>query len=193
MPSLPEEAAMLNLRLRTLILMILAAAGTRLLPHPPNVTSITALALFGGAHFADRRLAYALPLLALLLSDLVLGVYWSWSPMAYEPHMWLQYLCFALVVTLGLGLRQRPGVVRTVGTMLAGSTLFFVVSNFGVWVFQPLYPHTAAGLVACYVAAIPFFGNSLAGDAFYTLLMFGGFHLLETRFASLREPQPLRA
>ena len=184
---------MLNPRLRTLILMILAAAGTRLLPHPPNLTSITALALFGGAHFSDRRLAYAVPLLALLLSDLLLGLYWSWSSMAYEPHMWLQYLCFALVVTLGLGLRQRRGVTRTAGTMLAASTLFFVVSNFGVWVFQPLYPHTAAGLLACYVAAIPFFGNSLLGDALYTLLLFGGFHLLESRFASLREPLPAGA
>jgi len=184
---------MLNPRLRTLILMILAAAATRLLPHPPNFTSITALALFGGARFADRRLAYAVPLLALLLSDLLLGVYWSWSSMAYDSHMWLQYLCFALVVTLGLGLRQRPGMMRTAKTMLAGSMLFFVISNFGVWVFHSLYPHTAAGLVACYVAAIPFFGNSLAGDAFYTVLMFGGMYLLESRFVSLREPEPIRA
>jgi hypothetical protein len=184
---------MLNPRLRTLILMILGAAATRLLPHPPNVTSITALALFGGAHFADRRLAYAVPLLALLLSDLVLGVYWSWSSMAYQPHMWLQYACFALVVTMGLALRRRRSVSRTAGMMLAASTLFFVISNFGEWVFQPWYPKTAAGLVACYVAAIPFFGNSLLGDALYTLLLFGGFHLLESRFASLREPQPLGA
>lgn len=184
---------MLNPRLRTLILMILAAAATRLLPHPPNFTSMTALALFGGAYFADRRLAYAVPLLALLLSDLLLGVYWSWSSMAYESHMWLQYLCFALVVTLGMQLRERRGVVRTGGTMLAASALFFIVSNFGVWLFQPLYPHTAAGLVACYVAAIPFFGNALFGDALFTLLMFGGFHLLEARFASLRESEPLAA
>jgi len=179
---------MLNPRLGTLILMIIGAAATRLLPHPPNMTSLTALALFGGAHFADRRLAYAVPLLALLVSDLVLGVYWSWSSMAWQPHMWLQYLCFALVVTLGMGLQRRGGAVRTAATMLAASTLFFVISNFGEWVFQPWYPKTAAGLLECYVAAIPFFGNALLGDALYTLLLFGGFRLLEGRFASLREP-----
>lgn len=184
---------MLNPRLRTLILMVLAAAATRLLPHPPNFTSMTALALFGGAHFADRRLAYLVPLVALLFSDLLLGVYWSWSSMAYDPHMWVQYLCFALVVTLGLGLRQRRSVARTGGTMLLASTLFFIVSNFGVWVFEGMYPQTAAGLVACYVAAIPFFGNALLGDALFTLLMFGGLHLLEARFVSLREPQPAGA
>jgi hypothetical protein len=180
---------MLNPRLGTLILMIIGAAATRLLPHPPNMTSLTALALFGGARFADRRLAYAVPLLALLLSDLVLGVYWSWSAMAWQPHMWVQYLCFALVVTLGLGLQRRSGAMRIAGTMLAGSTLFFILSNLGEWAFQPLYPKTAAGLVQCYVAAIPFFGNSLLGDALYTLLLFGGFHLLEGRFASLRQPR----
>ena len=180
---------MLNPRLRTLVLMILGAAATRLLPHPPNLTPITALALFGGAQFADRRLAYAVPLLALLLSDLLLGIYWSWSSMAWQPHMWLQYLCFALIVTLGLRLQQRAGALRIGGTMLAASLLFFVVSNFGEWVFQPWYPKTFAGLVACYVAAIPFFGNTLLGDILYTVLLFGGFHLLEGRFASLREPR----
>lgn len=180
---------MLNPRLRTLVLMIVVAAATRLLPHPPNFTPLTALALFGGAQFADRRLAYAVLLLALLLSDLVLGVYWSWSSMAYQPHMWLQYVCFALIVTLGLTLQRRGAAVRVAGTMLAASVLFFVISNFGEWVFQSWYPKTFAGLVACYVAAIPFFGNTLLGDALFTLLLFGGFHLLEGRFASLREPR----
>ena len=71
--------------------------------------------------------------------------------------------------------------------------MFYVVSNFGVWLFDAMYAKSLAGLVECYVAAIPFFGNALAGDAFYTGLLFGGIHLLESRFASLREPQPLGA
>src|SRR5262245_55356575 len=73
---------MLNPRVGTLALMVLAAAATRLLPHPPNLTAMTALALFGGSYFSDRRLAFGVPLLALLLSDLTLGLYWNWSFMA---------------------------------------------------------------------------------------------------------------
>lgn len=179
---------MLNPRLRTLILMVLGAAATRLLPHPPNMTSIAALALFGGAQFADRRLAFAVPLLALGLSDLALGVYWNWSTMAWQPHMWVQYLAFALVVALGMVLRQRRTVTRVAVATLAASTLFFVLTNLAEWVFQPWYPKTAAGLTACYVAAIPFFGNTLLGDLFYSGLLFGAWHWLESRYAALRAP-----
>lgn len=184
---------MQNVRVSALILMILGAAATRLLPHPYNFTCITALALFGGAHFSDRRLAFAVPLLALALSNVALGVIWSWSSLAYAPHSWVQYASFALIVPMGLALRGRAGLVRTAGTTLAASTMFYVVSNFGVWLFDGLYAKTVAGLMECYVAAIPFFGNALAGDVFYTGLLFGGFHLLESRFTRLRELQPLGA
>jgi len=174
-------------RTSALILIVIAAAATRLLPHPPNVTSLTALALFGGACFSDRRLAFAVPLLALVLSDAVLGLAGSWSEMVMQAHVEVQYLAFALVVCLGLMLGSRRSVGRVAGYTLAGAVVFFVVSNFGVWLFQSLYPKSMAGLVACYVAAIPFFRNSLLGDTGYALLLFGGMRLLELKFTSLRD------
>lgn len=170
---------MLTPRLAVLITMILAAAFSRLVPHPPNMASVTAVALFAGAYFSDRRLAFAVPLAALLLSDVVLGFY---------PEMVVVYASFALIVCIGLWLQKRRSVVRIGGAAVAGSVLFFLLTNFGVWAFGSLYPRTLVGLVTCYTAAIPFFRNTLAGDLLYTLVLFGGFSLLERRFSALRPP-----
>ena len=120
-----------------------------------------------------------MPLAALFLSDLVLGLY---------RHMEVVYLSFALVVLIGAGLQRHRTSPFVAGAAVLSSALFFTVTNFGVWVFEPLYPKTVAGLIACYVAAIPFFWNTLAGDLFYTFVLFGSFALLERQFFSLREP-----
>lgn len=181
---------MLNPRVGTLVFMILAAATTRLLPHPPNLTAMTALALFGGSYFSDRRLAFIVPMVVLLLSDIALGVYWSWSFMAFQPHMWVQYATFVLIVGMGLLLLKQRSFVRVGLVTLAASCVFFLLTNFGEWVFQPWYPKTAAGLAASYVAAIPFFRNALIGDFIYGALLFGGFRLLERRYAFLRVRDP---
>src|SRR6266567_7198337 len=170
---------MLKPRLLVLISMILVAAASRLIPHPPNVTSLTALALFGGAYFSDRRLAFLVPPTALFLSDLVLGFY---------HHMEVVYLSFALIVAIGLWLQKRRTALSIAGAALTSSVLFFVLTNFGVWAFDALYPKTLEGLIACYVAAIPFFQNTLLGDLLYTAVLFGGFALLEMRFSALRAP-----
>jgi hypothetical protein len=165
-------------RLIVLVCMILAAAASRLIPHPPNLASITAVALFGGAYLSDKRLAFLVPLAALFLSDLILGLY---------SHMEIVYGSFALVVCIGLLLRKRRTPLRIAGAALSSSILFFVITNFGVWAFGSLYPKTIEGLVACYVAAIPFFQNTLAGDALYTAALFGGFALAERWIPALRE------
>ncbi len=165
-------------RLVVLVCMILAAAASRLIPHPPNLASITAVALFGGAYLFDKRLAFLVPMAALLLSDLILGFY---------SHMEIIYGSFALVVCIGLLLRKRRTPLRIAGAALTSSVLFFIITNFGVWLFESLYPKTIAGLVTCYVAAIPFFQNTLVGDALYTAVLFGGFALAEKWFPFLRE------
>jgi hypothetical protein len=170
---------MLNPRVTVLIGMIAAAALSRLLPHPPNMTSVTAIALFGGAYFADRRLAFLMPCVGLLLSDMVLGFY---------AHMEVIYLTFALIVCFGFWLRNRQTAASIAGAALASSVMFFTVTNFATWALGSLYPKTIDGLVACYVAGIPFFQNTLLGDLFFSALLFGGFTLLESRFVSLREP-----
>ena len=170
-------------RLIALLSAIGAAAALRLAPHPPNLSPIDAMGLFSGAYLGRRWLAFAAPLGALLLSDLLLGFY---------PGMWVQYVAVALVVVLGLVALRTVSAARVAGAAVASSVLFFVVTNFGTWVLSGMYPHTAAGLGACYVAAIPFFQNTLAGDVFYSGLLFGGFALAQHFVPKLRagEPQP---
>ena len=170
---------MLEPRRLVLIAMVVAAAATRLIPHPPNLASISAIALFGGAYFSDRRLAFLIPLAALLLSDLILGFY---------SHMEFVYLSFALIVCIGLWLQNKRSVVQIAGAALASSVLFFLLTTFGVWAFESLYPKTLEGLIFCYVAAIPFFRNTLQGDLFFTVVLFGGFALLERSFPKILDP-----
>ena len=175
---------MLKPRLLVLIVMVLAAALSRIIPHPPNLTSISAIALFDGAYFSDRRLAFLVPLTALFLSDLIFGLY---------SHMEVVYLSFALIVCIGLWLQKRRSAIHIAGAALASSVLFFLLTNFGVWAFESLYPKTIEGLIACYVAAIPFFQNTIQGDLSFTAVLFGGFALLERSFSRLREPRMTNA
>jgi hypothetical protein len=96
------------------------------------------------------------------------------------------YGTFALVVCIGLWLQRHRSPIWIAGAALASSVLFFITTNLGVWAFEGMYPKTAEGLIACYTAALPFFRNTLEGDLFYTLVLFGSFALLERRFAILR-------
>lgn len=169
---------MIKPRLLVLLSLVAAAAAARLLPHPPNVTPVAAIALFGGAYISDTRLAFVVPLAAMFLSDMMLGFY---------PHMEVVYLSFAVIVGIGLLLRHHRRLVPIVGATLAAAVLFFLLTNLGVWAFSGLYPKTLAGLTTCYVAAIPFFRNMLLGDLVYAALLFGGFRLLERALPALRE------
>lgn len=163
----------------------MVAAVSRLLPHPPNVTPIGAMALFGGACLADRRLAYALPLAAMLLSDFALGMtLYGKAVLASQPVV---YACLAATVAMGRGIRDRRSAVGVGGMALASSLMFFAVTNLAVWASGSLYPRTGEGLLECYAAALPFFRNSLIGDLAFAAVLFGGFALLEARVPSLRE------
>lgn len=166
-------------RLIVLAAMIAFAALARLVPHPPNFAPVGAMALFGGACLADRRLALLVPLAALFLSDLVIGLH-VLIPVVYGS--------FALNVLLGRWLRSRRTVATTAAVTLIGSVQFFVVTNFACWALW--YPHTVEGFVTCYVAAIPFFHNTLLGDAVFATALFGGLALAERGFPVLREPAP---
>jgi hypothetical protein len=168
----------MNPRLLTIVALIFAAAALRLIPHPANVAPIAALALFAGSYLEDRRLAFAVPFGALLLSDLVLGLY---------PGLVFVYAGFALSVCIGFALRKRS-VGRIAAGTLASALVFFLVTNFGAWLTLPMYPKTPDGLLAAYVAGIPFLRNALAGDALYAVLLFGGFALAERRLHRLGGP-----
>lgn len=146
--------------------LILIAALTRLLPHPPNVVPITALALFSGVYL-DRKHAFIIPIAAMLISDFFIG---------FHTEIFWVYASFFAIGGIGLWLRKHKGITTTIGASVAGSILFFIITNFGVWLSpQFMYPRDINGLLQCYTAAIPFFRNTLVGDLIYVGLMFGIF------------------
>jgi hypothetical protein len=165
--------------------IVLLAAAARLVPHPPNVTPIAALALFGGAHFANRWVGLGVSLVALLLGDLVIGFH------ALVPFV---YGGFAAIGVLGFWLRSDRSAGRVAGATVAGSLLFFLATNFGMWWLFNTYPPTVSGLLACYVAGLPYLANSLAGNAAYVGVLFGGVALLKQVVPALRvDPVPASA
>ena len=164
--------------------LIVLAAASRLLPHPPNFAPVAAIGLYAGA-YTSRRAGWIVPFAALLLSDLVIGFY-------HPVSMVANYLAFATCLALGAGwLSGGRSLPRVAGAVLASSLAFFVVSNFGMWA-SGYYPRTGAGLVQCYAAALPFFRNTLASDVFYSAALFGG-HALLARWFARPEAETARA
>ena len=145
-------------------LLILIGFLTRFLPHPANFTAIGAIALFSGYYLKDKRLAVAVPLLAMFLSDLIIGLY-QWQLLASI------YLSFAAVVFLGIIIKRRKWFFALPASLL-GTAIFFLITNLAVWQFTSWYQHNFAGLIACYTAGLPFLKNGLAGDLIYTFALF---------------------
>ena len=166
---------------------VLAIVGglvlSRLLPHPDNFTPIIAAALFGGAYFDRRVIALFVPLAAMLLSDIVLELFFVRR--GFHDLMLVVYGSFALTVGLGVILRRFRAIYAPPLMAVLASTLFFITTNFGVWLMSELYPMTLAGLAACYIAALPFFGQALIGDVLWTSLIFGLWHLANRQFPIL--------
>lgn len=175
----------MNRRSLALICVIVTLAIVRLAPHWPNVTPVGAMALLGGACFANRRLAYLVPLAAMLASDVVLAVvqYDVRTMLASQP---IVYACIIATTMIGQRVTDRQSVLQVGTAALASSLLFYAVTNWAVWAFSGLYPHSMQGLSECYTAALPFFRNSLLGDAGFTTVLFGGLALVENRVASIR-------
>jgi hypothetical protein len=170
-------------RLLTVAGFIGFAAVLRVLPHPWNFTPIGAMALFGGAQIRERTRAFLWPFAALILSDLVLG---------FSPINWFVYAGFAVVVGIGTLISRRKALATIGAAAVASSVTFFLITNFGSWVIDGLYPKTLQGLLACYAAGIPFFQGTLVGDLGYAAILFGGWALAERRFPMLRESPPSR-
>ncbi len=166
---------------RTLVItgLVLAAAAIRLAPHPMNFAPIGALALFGGAYFPGKRQALIVPLLSLIIGDAITG---------FHPLIPFVYASFLVSAAIGFWLRRKRSATRIGVATLVGAMQFFLVTNFAMWASSlSSYPTTASGLAACYIAGIPLFWNTLAGDAFYVALLFGVMALAERKFPALRE------
>jgi hypothetical protein len=152
-----------------IIVFMLVAVLFRLLPHLPNFTPITAIALFGGLYFTNKSMAYLVPLFIMVLSDLFLG---------FHSISIFVYAAFLLVSFIGTQ-TKKPSVF----TILLSSIGFFIITNFGVWILS--YPKNWTGLIECYTLAIPFFRNSLLGDFFYSGVMILGFNYVQKKYLNL--------
>lgn len=152
-------------------ILILLGAISRLLPHPPNFTPISAIALFGSVYF-PKKLSLTLPILAMLISDIFLGF--------YQPSLMLSvYGSFILCLILGFWLKKHKKWHTVLGGSIFCSILFFIITNFAVWAFTSWYPKTIGGFIECYTLALPFFKNSLLGDLFYVTIFFGIYEAAE--------------
>ena len=149
------------------ILLLLGIAG-RLLPHPPNFTPVAAAALFAGFFFTRRPMAMLVPLGILAVSDLFLGTY-QW------PVMLTVYGAFLFPLVFAPRLKARLTALRVGGFALCGAVFFFLSTNLAVWLFAAWYPKTPAGLLQCYVAALPFLKYKLLGDLLWSGAIFGSY------------------
>lgn len=143
---------MLNTKFFSIFGIMLIAAFSRLIPHPPNVTPIISIALFGGILFSDKKIALIAPLAAMILSDIFIG---------FHGSIWAVYISIAAISLIGYYFIKQAKFLNIIGFSLLSSILFFAVSNFGMWLMMGLYPMTFSGLLLCYEAAIPFFRNTL--------------------------------
>jgi len=182
------------LRTTLVFAMIVLAAALRLAPHPWNFTPVGAIALFSGAMVRDRRLAFLFPVLVMLATDLISG-FNKLSPLVYASFLLSVLIGRAVVGARFSASQSQPEPAnrakKRVGTRIAvatflGAMQFFLITNFGVWAFLSSYPRTGAGLVACYLAGVPLFWNTLGGDATYASLLFGGLFLAERLSPRLR-------
>lgn len=139
----------------------------RLLPHPANFAPVAAVAIFGGA-VLPRRIAIWVPLLAMMASDLIIGLH---------SLVLLTWGCYALTALASSYIMRRPSLIRGGSLAISASIGFFVVTNFGVWLTSGMYAHTWAGFIRCYEMALPFFRNTILSDLIYTAAIFGVYAL----------------
>lgn len=181
----------LNLQTGVLSIIILLAAFTRIMPHPPNFSPMAAIGLFGAAHFAKKWQAFFIPLIGIWVSDLVINNYVYSSSSSnfvwfYSGFYW-QYMSYILIIFAGLFIFNRGiSLTKTFGGMISSSGIFFFVSNFGVWAGGIMYPKNFGGLITCYAAGVPFIHNTIISDVLFTTVLFGTYYLLQVEYSSLK-------
>lgn len=153
----------ISVKTLTLIAIILVLGAYRLLPHPFNVTPVMAMGLFAGTYFDKKWMAFVIPLVSMFLADLVLG---------FHDTLLFVYGAILIAVSIGFLLRQSVSPLKVISASVAGSVIFFAITNFGVWAVSDYYPRSWEGLMTCYTMAIPFFQRTLLGDLFFNGVLF---------------------
>ena len=180
----------LHLRFTVLTVLIVACAFSRMIPHLPNFSPLGAIGLFGAAYFSKKWQAFLIPILATWLSDLFINnvIYGQYFPEFtwFYPGFYWQYGSYLLITLAGIFIFKKVNTKRVLAGTLASTLIFFVVSNFGVWVGGLMYPKNTTGLIACYLAGIPYIKGTLLGDLFYSGILFSSFALLQNRFPVLK-------
>lgn len=169
-------------------ILVALAVICRLMPMPAGIYGITpmfAMAIFGGVVFKkDKKYAFLLPILSFFICDVLIQVLFNmgaWSTPGFYDGQLLNYVLFALLTFIGLGIR-KPGILSVGIASIIAPTVFYILSNLGVWAFAGFYPMTGAGLKACYVAGWPFyFPYSLLSTLLFSAVLFGAYRLYSSR------------
>ena len=186
----------INIRLSVLIVLIVIAAFSRVIPHMANFSPLGAIGLFGAAWFTKKWQAFLVPIAATWLSDLFIDnvIYAQYYPKFtwfYQGFYW-QYGSYLLITLTGLLIVKTVNFPRIVTAALCSSAIFFLITNFSCWIGSTTYPQTMGGLMTCYTAGIPYLKGTLLGDLFYSGALFGVFALAQKSFPVLRlEPKPM--
>jgi len=184
----------INLRFYVLLAMVIIAGLSRLIVHLPNFTPIGAMALFGGAYFADKLKAYFMPLLSLFLSDMIIqGIVYQgqYGFPLYEGWYWV-YGTFALIVLFGTVMIKKITVANVLLACIVAALAHWIITDFGVWYSGcnvAVYTKDFNGFVLCYTMAIPYLMNFLMGTVFYAGILFGAFELAQRQFPHLAKQQ----
>ncbi|MBI2033169.1 MAG: hypothetical protein HYT10_01760 [Candidatus Levybacteria bacterium] len=152
-----------------IIFVIAFGVVMRLLPHPANVAPVAALALFGGVYL-EKKYAVILPIVIMFVSDAIIG---------FHNTMVFVYASFILIGLIGLWLRSHKTLTSVISASLFSSLIFFLVTNFGVWLVGNMYQRSLNGLVTAFVLALPFFRNTIMGDLLYTGLFFAVYEFIK--------------
>lgn len=174
----------INLQIGFLTIIILVAAFSRMMPHPYNFSPLAAIGLFGAAHFEKKWLAVLIPLMATWLSDvfinnIIYAQYFDGFTLFYSGFAW-QYSAYILIAIFGVAIySKKVNVLNILGGALGASLIFFFLSNFGVFISNPIYTKDITGLIACYTAALPFAQGTLMGNLVYSSVLFGAYYVLQ--------------
>ncbi len=173
--------------------LVLAGSLARvLLSDWPNFAPVAAIALFAGYFFRSRAIALLVPLAVMGISDLFIGSYdWHMMALVYGALM-LPVFARGMLrrwFSVDAGATAFRATAGLLASSLGASISFFAISNFGAWLWYGTYEHTVAGVIHCYVQAIPFFRYTLAGDLLFAVVLFGGYALAMS-FAIAAKPAP---
>ncbi|MFK8054961.1 MAG: DUF6580 family putative transport protein [Saprospiraceae bacterium] len=174
----------------TLVSLVFVGFFARMVPHPMNFTPIVAMALLAGVYAKPRWLALAIPFAAMFVSDLVLNntLYAAYFEGFSFFGIWGVYAALAAVALLPLILKATKGssLLKLTGVGVGGATIFFLVSNLADWATYGMYPMNPAGLLACYVAGLPFFLNTLLSTLLFGSIGVAVMRAVELKFGKLQ-------